>query len=139
MSHSPDDLERDIEASRERLDRTLTDLQTRLHQPGIPRNFADLRQTGQAASDSVERLVANVRVNPVPALLIATGFGLLVYEALRAAAERRRPATSGTGSAVATSDRHLPENHPDRMHERLDDALEESFPGSDPVSVRITK
>jgi hypothetical protein len=139
MSHSPDDLERDIEASRERLDRTLADLQTRFNQPGIPRNFADLRRTGQAASENVERLVASVRVNPVPALLIATGFGLLVYEAFRTAAERRRLSTSSAGSAVASADRHLPENHPDRMHERLDDALEESFPGSDPVSVRITK
>ncbi|WP_409566214.1 hypothetical protein [Methylobacterium sp. J-070] len=71
--------------------------------------------------------------------MIAAGFGLLVYEAFRTTAERRRLAVVPAGSDVATTDRHLPENHPDRMHERLDDALEESFPGSDPVSVRITK
>lgn len=139
MSASPDKLERDVEASRGRLDRTLADLQARFSQPGIPRDFADLRRSGQAASETVERFVADVRVNPVPALLIATGLGLLVYEAFQTAAERRRLAVVSTGSAVATADRHLPENHPDRMHERLDDALEESFPGSDPVSVRITK
>jgi hypothetical protein len=139
MSDSPEKLERDVEASRGRLDRTLADLQARFSQPGIPRDFADLRRSGQAASKTVERIVADVRVNPMPALLIATGLGLLVYEAFRTAAERRRLAVVSTGSAVAAADRHLPENHPDRMHERLDDALEESFPGSDPVSVRITK
>lgn len=139
MSNSPDELERDIETSRGRLDRTLADLQERLNQPGIPRNFADLRRSGQAASETVERLVGEVRANPVPVLLIAAGFGLIVYEAFRTAAERRRLAVVSAGSATVTADRHLPENHPDRMHERLDDALEESFPGSDPVSVRITK
>ena len=139
MSDSPDRLEQDVEASRGRLDRTLADLQARFNQPGIPRDFADLRRSGQAASETVQRFVAEVRVNPVPALLIAAGFGLLVYEAFRTAAERKRLAVIPTGSAVATTDRYLAENHPDRMHKRLDDALEESFPGSDPVSVRITK
>ena len=139
MSDSPDKLEQDVEASRGRLDRTLADLQARFNRPGIPRDFSDLRRSGQAASETVERFVADVRVNPVPALLIAAGFGLLVYEAARTAAERRRLAFMPAGSTVASPDRHLPENHPDRMHERLDDALEESFPGSDPVSVRITK
>ena len=139
MSNSPDELEQDVEASRGRLDRTLDVLQSRLNGPGIPRSLGDLRRSGEAASETVERFIADVRVNPVPALLIATGFGLLVYEAFRTAAERRRLAVISAGSAVATLDRHLPENHPDRMHERLDDALEESFPGSDPISVRITK
>jgi hypothetical protein len=139
MSDSPDELERDVEATRGRLDRTLGDLQNRLTGPGIPRSLADLRRSGEAAGETVERFVADVRVNPVPALLIAAGLGLLVYEAFRTAAERRRLAVVPAGSAAAATDRHLPENHPDRMHERLDDALEESFPGSDPVSVRITK
>ncbi|MBE7202410.1 MAG: hypothetical protein INR70_32060 [Parafilimonas terrae] len=137
MSDAPDKLERDVEASRGRLDRTLADLQARFNQPGIPRDLADLRRSGQAASETVERIAQDVRLNPVPALLIAAGFGLLVYEAFRTAAERRR--LTLVPSAPAMPDRHLPENHPDRMHARLDDALEESFPGSDPVSVRITK
>ena len=139
MSDSPDKLEQDVEASRGRLDRTLADLQARFNRPGIPRDFADLRRSGQAASETVERFVADVRVNPVPALLIAAGVGLLVYEAFRTAAERRRLVDVTGGSGVATTDRHLPENDPDRMQARLDDALEESFPGSDPVSVRVTK
>jgi len=139
MSDSPDKLERDVEASRGRLDRTLADLQARLNRPGIPRDFTDLRRSGRAANETIERIAAEVRINPVPALLIAAGFGLIVYEAFRTAAERRRLAVVHPGTAMAPTDRHLAENHPDRMHERLDDALEESFPGSDPVSVRITK
>jgi hypothetical protein len=36
-------------------------------------------------------------------------------------------------------DKHNPENKQEKMSERLDDALEETFPSSDPVSVKITK
>ena len=61
-----DRLEQDVEASRGRLDRTLADLQARFNRPGIPRDFADLRRSGQAASETVERVVAEMRVNPVP-------------------------------------------------------------------------
>lgn len=139
MSNSPDELEREVEASRGRLDRTLDDLQARLDGPDIPRDFADLRRSGLAVSETVERFAADVRANPMPPLLIAAGFGLLVYEAFRTAAERRRLALMPAVPVATTPDRHLPENHPARMHERLDQGLEETFPGSDPVSVRITK
>ncbi|GJE60745.1 hypothetical protein [Methylobacterium trifolii] len=36
-------------------------------------------------------------------------------------------------------DKANPENTQDKMGKRLDDALEETFPSSDPVSVKITK
>ena len=139
MSRSANEIEREVEATRGRLDRTLDDLQVRLNQPGIPRDFAQLRRSGLAASETIERLAREVHVNPVPALMICAGIGLIAYEALRTAAERRRSTSSSGRGVEATLERHLPENHPDRLHERLDDALEESFPGSDPVSVRITK
>ena len=42
------------------------------------------------------------------------------------------------GSAKSGDDHH-PENKQENMSERLDDALEETFPSSDPVSVKITK
>lgn len=138
MSNAADELEQDVEASRGRLDRTLGDLQSRLQGPGIPRDLADLKRSGQAAGEIVERFVADVRVNPVPALLIAAGLGFLVYDAFRSSA-RRRSAPVATGSPASARDRNLAENQPDRMQARLDEALEESFPGSDPVSVRITK
>ncbi|QEE38991.1 MULTISPECIES: hypothetical protein [unclassified Methylobacterium] len=136
MTNAADELEQDVEASRGRLDRTLGDLQSRLQGPGIPRDLGDLKRSGQAAGEAVERFVADVRVNPVPALLIAAGLGLLVYDVFRSTA-RRRSTTLTAGFPAA--DRGLAANQADRMEERLDEALEESFPGSDPVSVRITK
>jgi len=136
MTNAADELEQDVEASRGRLDRTLGDLQSRLQGPGIPRDLGDLKRSGQAAGEAVERFVADVRVNPVPALLIAAGLGLLVYDVFRSTA-RRRSTTLTAGFPAA--DRGLAANQADRMEKRLDEALEESFPGSDPVSVRITK
>ncbi|MCJ2059790.1 hypothetical protein MKL09_25070 [Methylobacterium sp. J-048] len=139
MNNTADELEQDVAASRGRLDRTLGDLQARFQGPGVPRDLADLKRSGQAAGEVVERFVADIRVNPVPALLIAAGLGLLVYDVFRSQAARRGSAAIPTGSPAASADRDLAANRPDRMEERLDEALEESFPGSDPVSVRITK
>ena len=42
------------------------------------------------------------------------------------------------GSAKPGDEKN-PANQQDKMGERLDDALEETFPSSDPVSVKITK
>jgi len=36
-------------------------------------------------------------------------------------------------------DKANPANKQEKLDERLDDALEETFPSSDPVSVKITK
>ncbi|MGY2048136.1 hypothetical protein [Methylobacterium sp. JK268] len=36
-------------------------------------------------------------------------------------------------------DDHLPDNRKEKLDQRLDDGLEETFPSSDPVSVKITK
>ena len=36
-------------------------------------------------------------------------------------------------------DKQNPDNKQEKLNERLDDALEETFPSSDPVSVKITK
>ncbi|NEU11493.1 hypothetical protein G3T14_05045 [Methylobacterium sp. BTF04] len=40
---------------------------------------------------------------------------------------------------VTPSDKNWPENSQAELDERLDEALEETFPSSDPVSVKITK
>ena len=42
------------------------------------------------------------------------------------------------GSAKPEDEAH-PANKQENLSERLDDALEETFPSSDPVSVKITK
>lgn len=43
------------------------------------------------------------------------------------------------GASKKPNDKKLPENSKEKLDERLDQASEESFPGSDPVSVKITK
>ena len=138
MTDSPDDLEHAVEASRSRLDRTLDDLQSRLNRPTLVRDLGTLRASGETLRMDAGRLLAGARTDPVPALLICAGLGLLVYEAFRAGADRRRSAMA-SGRAAAFSDRDLAENQAGPMQARLDEALEESFPGSDPVSVRITR
>ena len=46
---------------------------------------------------------------------------------------------AGFGATANTSDKKLPENSKERLDEKLDQGVEETFPGSDPVSVKITK
>jgi hypothetical protein len=46
---------------------------------------------------------------------------------------------SGFGPKGSPSDKHLPENSHENLDEKLDNAVDETFPGSDPVSVKITK
>jgi hypothetical protein len=43
------------------------------------------------------------------------------------------------GSAAAKADRKLPENSKENLDKKLDNAIEETFPTSDPISVNITK
>jgi hypothetical protein len=38
-----------------------------------------------------------------------------------------------------TADKSIPENSKEKAEERLDEGVEETFPASDPVSVKITK
>jgi hypothetical protein len=46
---------------------------------------------------------------------------------------------TGFGSKAGAEDHKLPENSKANLDEKLDNAVEETFPGSDPVSVKITK
>jgi len=48
-------------------------------------------------------------------------------------------AKTGLGATAMPGDKHLAENSKENLDEKLDNASEESFPGSDPVSVKITK
>ena len=55
--------------------------------------------------------------------------------------ERKKPDTkrSGVGETARPKDKRLPENSKKSLDKKLDHALEETFPTSDPVSVKITK
>ena len=46
---------------------------------------------------------------------------------------------SGFGETASPKDKKLPENSKKSLDKKLDHALEETFPTSDPVSVKITK
>ena len=139
MSKSVDELERDVEASRGRLDGTLAELQSRLNPSSLAEDLTGTRDPAGAAALTVGRLSDMVRANPLPVLLIGTGFVFLALATMRQAAERRRLRVLSEEALKAPSDATLPGNHPDRLEEKLDEALEETFPGSDPVSVRITR
>lgn len=138
MSRSADELEHEVEASRERLDRTLGDLQSRLTGPGLARDLAGLRDPGRTLGEGFGQLAATIREHPLPALLIGAGLGLLAYDEARRSGRRRRvPVPAPPAARPAESG--LPENRGTRLDERLDAGVEETFPASDPVSVRITK
>lgn len=46
---------------------------------------------------------------------------------------------TGAGETARPGDKKLPENSKENLDKRLDQAAKESFPSSDPVSVKITK
>ncbi len=46
---------------------------------------------------------------------------------------------TGFGAKGSPGDNKLPENSQENLDEKLDNAVDETFPGSDPVSVKITK
>jgi hypothetical protein len=140
MSKSVDELERDVEASRGRLDGTLAELQSRLNPSSLAEDLTGTRNPVGAAALTAGRLSDTVRANPLPVLLIGAGIAFLAFATVRQAAERRRLRLISEEKGLKPPlDAALPGNHPDRLEEKLDEALEETFPGSDPVSVRITK
>jgi hypothetical protein len=55
--------------------------------------------------------------------------------------EQKKPEAkrSGFGETASSKDKKLPENSKKSLDKKLDHALEETFPTSDPVSVKITK
>ena len=55
------------------------------------------------------------------------------------AEDSKRPEGGGFHQDGAKKDEHLEENSKKRLDKKLDHALEETFPTSDPVSVKITK
>jgi hypothetical protein len=138
MTKSADELEREVEATRERLQGTLTNLQSRLTPASLSEDLVGIRGPSKAVNLTAERLLGTVRANPIPVLLICAGLGYLVYDAVMRAAEQRRLRVVAA-EAQPRRDGELAGNDPDRLEDKLDEALEETFPGSDPVSVKITK
>ncbi|GEP12514.1 DUF3618 domain-containing protein [Methylobacterium gnaphalii] len=137
MTKSAEKLEQEIEASRSKLENTLDDLRSRLNTSTLTENLVGTHNPRAALNLLVQRVVNTVRIDPVPVLLIGAGLAFLAYDAVERGLERRRFLSDE--NSQRGSDHALPGNHPDRLNDKLDDALEESFPGSDPVSVKLTK
>lgn len=103
MTETLSDLERDIEESRARLDRTIDRIQDRL----TPRHLVE-EVIGSARQTPLNGLydsaLAAVRGNPVPVLLIAAGVGMLLNRMSTTATlvgpARREPRTDPVAGAL---------------------------------------
>ncbi len=99
------DLEKEIEASRARLDETIDQIQGKLSVPNIVDEMLGNARRTPALSGVYDGALEAVRRNPVPVLLIAAGVGLLFNRMARDAERRRtqfsaeRVATLNTGTA----------------------------------------
>ncbi len=99
------DLEKEIEASRARLDDTIDQIQGKLSVPNIVDEMLGNARRTPALSGVYDGALDAVRRNPVPVLLIAAGVGLLFNRMARDAERRRtqvsaeRVATLNTGTA----------------------------------------
>lgn len=99
------DLEKEIEASRARLDETIDQIQGKLSVPNIVDEMLGNARRTPALSGVYDGALEAVRRNPVPVLLIAAGVGLLFNRMARDSERRRtqvsaeRVATLNTGVA----------------------------------------
>ena len=141
MSGSAEKAEVAVEQSRERLDRTLGSLQARLNAASLREDLLGPKWQSRSLAETADLLRATIRRNPVPLLMICAGISWLLYDAVtrssrksrsRVSASRHSTAAFGNGDALSNSRN----NHQDKS---LDEALEETFPGSDPVAVKITR
>jgi hypothetical protein len=114
----PDEVEREIDQTRTRLDRNVDELQDRLSPSGIADEAAQyLRDGGEAVGRSLGAVGANigqtVRDNPVPTVLICAGLAWLAVDAARGYGS-----SSGDGGGDRKSGRVR--DAVDRVGERLE-------------------
>lgn len=83
MSKSADELEHEVEATREKLDQTLGDQQSRLNMASLAENLVGARHPISSLNGGAQSLLGTAKENLVPTLLISAGFGFLIYETLR--------------------------------------------------------
>ena len=118
---SMSDLEKDIEASRARLDETIDRIQDRLS-PGslVDEMLGSARRT--PLNGVYDGALDTVRRNPVPVLLIAAGIGLLLSRLsgdVRRPAAKRRPLPSDRKPVLSTgADRTYDPDQPAGRPER---------------------
>ncbi|MCB8821663.1 DUF3618 domain-containing protein [Microvirga rosea] len=82
MTQSIEELERDIEQSRAKLDLTIDQLQNKLSVSGVVDDMLGTARNGRYAP-AFDHVLATIRRNPVPVMLIAAGVGLLFHRMSR--------------------------------------------------------
>lgn len=87
MTQSIQDLERDIEESRARLDLTIDRIQGKLSTSGVVDDvLGQVRRSGY--SGAMDRTLEAIRANPVPVLLVVAGIGWLLHRSASQAGVR---------------------------------------------------
>ena len=100
MTTDADTLEREIEASRGRLDRTLDSLTQRLTPTGIVEDMLGTARRDATGAGLYDGALEAVRRNPVPVLLMCLGAAMLL--------KGREPRVAATYRAVRDPDRYAP-------------------------------
>ena len=100
---SMNDLEREIEESRARLDETIDQIQGRLSVPNLVDEVLGNARRVPALASTYDTALDAVRRNPVPVLLIAAGIGML-FSRMGKEAERRRTHVSAARVDTLTTD-----------------------------------
>ncbi|MBF9234472.1 DUF3618 domain-containing protein [Microvirga alba] len=85
MTRSLDDLEREIEETRSKLDLTIDRLQGKMTVSGIVDDMLGAARTGRYAP-LFDNMMTAIRRHPVPVMLVAAGIGLLLHRARHAPA-----------------------------------------------------
>jgi hypothetical protein len=89
MTQDMNELEREIDESRARLDRTINRLQDKLSASGVIDDvLGTMRANGY--DSTFDTAMAVLRRNPVPVMLVAAGMGWLIYRMSNDTARRRR-------------------------------------------------
>ena len=100
---SMNDLEKEIEESRARLDDTIDRIQGRLSVPNLVDERLGNARRVPALNTTYDSALEAVRRNPVPVLLIAAGVGML-FSRMGKEAERRRTRVSAARVDSLTTD-----------------------------------
>jgi hypothetical protein len=98
MTQSLQELEKDIEQSRAKLDLTIDRLQDKMSVSGVVDDMLGTARRGPYAP-MFDNMLETVRRNPVPVMLIAAGLGLLAYRLTR-----KRPVVRHRSQLVTETD-----------------------------------
>lgn len=90
MTQSLQELEREIEESRAKLDLTIDRLQDKMTVSGVVDDVLGTARTGRYAP-IFDDFLSTLRRNPVPVMLMAAGLGMLVYRLGQRPRGMRRP------------------------------------------------